>query len=402
MAEGEFAPMLAGRLAAFGVTCHAACGATHILRLSNTLAGLHRLSPFQPDASLEAAIYRVAPSLIIPCDDAARLALNRVHARHAGRSDPAARALCATIEASSGDPRHFAVLEKKSAVTAALAGSNVPTPRSRPVTTDADVGSAVAAFGLPIVLKMDGTCGGQGVAVCRTQPDAAAAYRRLSAAFGSPDGLSAQQYVHGKAANRIVLARQGRVVAGLTVIADITHPPDTGPACVVRVVAHAGITAAVEALVDRFGLSGVHGFDFVLDDATGEAFFIEINARATPSVHLGRSGSSDICRAIAVAGGLVQAAAADVRDAAEPIAIFPAELRRDPSSEHLARGRAFVPWSDPLVVAALVGSQVRPETPSRLWSLSYRVLRFALGLPARGQKRARTAARPTDQPPPNT
>ena len=49
---------------------------------------------------------------------------------------------------------------------------------------------------------------------------------------------------------------------------------------------------AVRRLVDRYGLSGFSGFDFLLS-ATGKATLLEVNPRVTPTAHLLVEGGDD-------------------------------------------------------------------------------------------------------------
>src|SRR2546422_5036658 len=59
-----------------------------------------------------------------------------------------------------------------------------------------------------------------------------------------------------------------------------------GHATVVRLIENREILAAVERIVRRLNLSGLHGFDFILESLTGNAYLIEINPRATQVGHL--------------------------------------------------------------------------------------------------------------------
>ena len=60
--------------------------------------------------------------------------------------------------------------------------------------------------------------------------------------------------------------------------------------------------AAAEKMVSRLNLSGIHGFDLMLETQTNQAYLIEINPRATQVGHLTfglwarSSGRASVCR----------------------------------------------------------------------------------------------------------
>jgi hypothetical protein len=182
----------------------------------------------------------------------------------------------------------------------------------------------LARSGLPQVLKIDGSSGGRGVAILRTEAEAGPAFSRLTAWPGwlratkqllinrdatftrrmlshVPNILSLQRYVEGRLANAAVACWQGKVLAQVLVEVLKTDSP-TGPATLVRVVSHAGMAATVEKMVGRLKLSGLCGFDFILNADDGSAQFIELNPRATPTCHLitadGKSLSQVLCAAL--------------------------------------------------------------------------------------------------------
>jgi hypothetical protein len=105
--------------------------------------------------------------------------------------------------------------------------------------------------------------------------------------------------------------------------------------------------AAARAVVRELGLSGMCGFDFILDDASGDAYLIEINPRATQVNHLRLGAGHDLPAALRLAlEGLPQPAPAPLAEV--DIALFPQEWSRDHNSPHLlARGYDDVPYEEP-------------------------------------------------------
>jgi carbamoylphosphate synthase large subunit len=225
---------------------------------------------------------------------------------------------------------------------------------------------------LPAVIKIDGTWGGQGVAIVRTHNEARHAFDVMAARPSIGNALvrvlldrdpsvlrsvlgnarhtvSVQAFIQGAPANRAVACWQGEVLAGISVEAISTQHP-TGPATVVRVIHNPEMTVAVERLVRRLGVSGLWGVDFVLDAATGAATLIEMNPRATPICHLSVGAGQDL--PVALHAQLLGQAPAPTVAAiqGETIALFPGEWRRDPASVHLHSGRHDVPWQEPELV----------------------------------------------------
>src|SRR6202040_999068 len=159
-----------------------------------------------------------------------------------------------------------------------------------------------------VVLKADGTYGGKGVKIVHTLEEAERAFRALQApptlARAAKRALvdldrtlvwpsllrrralvNAQEFVTGREATSTVACWNGTVLAGLDF--EVLKKRDSaGPATVVRLIENAEMSATVQKIVRRLKLSGLHGFDFMLETRTGEAYLIEINPRATQVGHL--------------------------------------------------------------------------------------------------------------------
>src|SRR5262249_17239961 len=151
--------------------------------------------------------------------------------------------------------------------------------------------SEIDSTGLPAVLKTDGSFGGRGVAIIRARAEA----KRTFAKLGSYNGvtralkhlivdrdanvilpclrrtrpqLSIQRYLFGKLATVAVACWKGTVLAQVCVEV-IASQGATGAATVVRVIANRGMSQAIERLVRVLNLSGLCGFDFILDSTDG-------------------------------------------------------------------------------------------------------------------------------------
>jgi len=233
-----------------------------------------------------------------------------------------------------------------------------------------------AEMGLPIVLKADGTSGGVGVRISHTMEEAERALRELQAppllARAAKRALldrdktlvwpsimrhrsvvNAQTLVEGHEATSTVACWKGSVLASLHFDV-INKRSSAGPATVMRKIGNAEMSTAVEKMVGRLKLSGLHGFDFMLEANTGNAYLIEINPRTTQVGHLTLGPGHDLPAALcaAISGNSIHPAAKVTEN--DTIALFPQEWMRDPASFFLRSGYHDVPWEEPELLRACV------------------------------------------------
>lgn len=249
-------------------------------------------------------------------------------------------------------------------------------PETGIVDEDEDIRGWVERVGLPAVLKADGTSGGEGVRMARTAAEAQHVFRKLQAppllaralkraVFDQDDTLvtpallrrrptvSAQAFVEGHEATSTIACWKGTVLAGLH-FEVLRKGHAAGHATVVRLIENAEMVAATETVVRRMGLSGLCGFDFMLEANTGNAYLIEVNPRATQVGHLALGEGRDLPAALygAVTGQAIRVAPAVTAN--RTIALFPHEWARDPQSEFLRTGYHDVPWDTPELVHACI------------------------------------------------
>jgi acetyl/propionyl-CoA carboxylase alpha subunit len=134
-----------------------------------------------------------------------------------------------------------------------------------------------------------------------------------------------------------------------------------GPATVLRAIEHPEMSAAAVKMVRRLNLSGLHGFDFMLESQTGNAYLIEINPRSTQVGHLTLGLGRDIPAALysAVSGQPVRPAAKITDD--DTFALFPQEWIRDPASAFLQSAYHDVPWDKPELIRACVHARKKQD-----------------------------------------
>lgn len=366
-----FAARIAMRFAALGWRTEALCPRGHPLRATQAVTRLHDDAPLRPIEALAAAIAGASPDLIVPCDDRAFAYLHLLHCR----ADAGGSAASLAIARSLGRPDSYAVAERRSDLIRIAREEGIRAPETRTVAGPEDLHATIADFGLPVVLKVDGTWGGSGVIVARTRTEAERAWRALARRLDMGRALkrllvdrdpyhvrpwltrqaprvSVQRFVHGRPANSIAACWNGEVLANIEVEVLLAHDP-LGASDVVRAIAQPDMVHAAERVIGRLGLSGFCGFDFVIEDGTSDAHLIEMNPRATPICHLALGPRHD-----PVAALVARLEGASPPDAATitsnpVIAFFPQASHYAPDSELLSSGYHDVPWDDPELVREL-------------------------------------------------
>ena len=241
------------------------------------------------------------------------------------------------------------------------------------------------------MLKRENTCGGTGVTLVADE-------EALDAAFGAADrrarakralrrlfgfrpadagaALTLQAHVGGALAMRTVACDAGRVLGGVSFVAERLDPPVTGSSTVLRYLDHPEMDAAARRVVQALGCSGFVSFDFILPP-DGHAHLIEMNARPVGSGHLGVRFGHDVYGAwLSHFPGFRDAAPLAVPlDTSTVVALFPKEVGRDPDSPTLAPGVRHlhdVPWDEPDIVAAYRDRLVRRH-PDRALAITRRL-----------------------------
>ncbi len=387
-------------LAKCGFSVGAVAPARHGLRQLGCLAaGFVCHAHFGVPNAVAWAIEQWAPDLLVAADDRALFALHRLHAQAVQGRGGAQHRIRELIERSLGDPRHFALIERKSELTALAKAEGLSVPDTTIVRGLGQLRRHLARATCPQVLKTDGSWGGLGVRIVRSVAEAEQAFADLGSPASWPrigkqvlqdlnfaplgerlrgrrPTVTVQDYVPGRPANRAVACWQGEVLAGLSVEV-VQCDGATGPASVVRAADHPEMADATARLVRRLGMSGFCGVDFILD-AAGRAHFIEINARTTTICYLARDAQSDMIGALYAQ--LTHTARREVEPARhDVVAFFPHELWRDPKSKFLVEAYHDVPWEEPQLVAAYL----KPDRPGWVDRL-HRMVRSArpLGTPA--------------------
>jgi ATP-grasp domain-containing protein len=347
----------------------------HPLRKVHCVREVFHYSSFRPLSSLQCAIDKSQPGVIIPGDDRAVEHLHELHAQ-ARRQGASGENMAALIERSLGAPESYAVVSSRHALLALAREEGVRVPKTRLIQTISDLKSGCVEKTRCIVLKADGTSGGNGVRIAHTARQAEKFFLELTRRpniFGvikrlllnrergwlrswwkrARPGLIVQEYIWGRPANCAVFCWKGRVLAGIAVEAVSTRDGN-GPAAVVRVVENPEMLLCAERLACRLGLSGFFGLDFIIESGTETTYLIEMNPRCTQLSHIQLGKQRDLIAAL-IAQLLQQSLQEDPPVTQNDlIAYFPEAWTR--KSELLNSSFLDIPLAEPDLMAALFRS----------------------------------------------
>ncbi|HEV2702999.1 MAG TPA: ATP-grasp domain-containing protein [Steroidobacteraceae bacterium] len=369
------------------------------------------LNSFAPRDALIAALRKVRPDLIVPCDDGTVFLLHDIHAAHPDLRD--------LIERSLGPPAAFGVLQSRDRLQRVAAELGIRVPRSLGVESAAQAARCLTDLSPTAVVKLDGTYGGEGVSVVHSKEEAAAAFSHAQSATSALVAvkrmlinrdpyavwtwrrrararITMQQYIVGAPANIMVACWQGQILAQVSVEA-LSCQGATGAANIVRRIARPEFEAAARALAAHLKLSGFFGLDFMIERDTDFAYLIEMNPRCTQLGHLQfadqKSLASALCERISAQPTVP--AALTVREAV--VAFFPQAWRWKPAGPEWSSAFHDIPWGEEALIKALLGE----PWPDRLWPARlYHWFRPPLQAPAADFRAApmNLADRSTDQP----
>lgn len=315
---------LARELAAAGYVVEAIAPPKSGLHSLQCVTRSYRLGLVRPVATLRAGIESSGTDLIIPLDDRTRQSLQEIYAR----ADPASAAgtqLRERIRRSLGPGENYERVYSRADTMALAAQHQVRCPLTASVRSIAEVRRWVKENGLPAVVKTDGSWGGREVIVVRNTDDAVEAFRLLSRlprwkqiakrwiVERDPWPLrmrlrrrrplvSIQAFVNGRPGNVAAACVDGKLLGAVQAeVVCCAYP--LGPSTVIRVIDHPEMRATAETMVRALGLTGLCGFDFVLENNTQRAHLLEVNPRATPTAHLITADGIDLLAALRRAMG---------------------------------------------------------------------------------------------------
>jgi hypothetical protein len=292
-----------------------------------------------PCRSLEAALLRARPELVIPCDERAVRDLHRLH------RDTSHRDLRLLIQRSLGRAEAFSVVTSRAAFLDLARASGVRLPPSTALPSEGALDSWMTENATPFVLKADGSWSGFGVRIISDALHAKAAFaemtQRASGTLALREmllernnfairswlaaerpAMSVQGYIDGWPANIGVACWQGEVLASICV-ESVSTLSATGPSTAVRI----------------------------------------IDNRCTPICAVRLGPGRDLAEALVAR--LVNRTPRErpARTERDILVFFPDTWQIDPSSEFLHSGYHDVPWEQPDLVRFLM----QPELRDRYW-----------------------------------
>lgn len=353
-------------LASLGCEVDLLSPAGHPARVTGAVSRWTRYNPMRPFRSLERALELGQPAAIMLADE---LMMHRVE-QLSGKEDRFGLQLLDLVERTGASPAVMQAARSRLTFLDLAREEGIAVPETVALNDESEIDAAARGLGLPLVLKADGSAGGQGVRVTRSLPDAQSAWRALhqppsllrALKRGVVDrewghvrswmrretrAVTAQRFISGGERTGMAVADRGRMLASVEFdVVHFTH--DRGPSSAVRIVDDQEMATAMRKLIARLGLSGFCGFDFMVDPAGGRPLVIEMNARPTQLAHFAAGPGKDLVAAyVREVVGLSTVADRPAATDQSVIALFPQELARDPASPLLHEAHHDVPWEAP-------------------------------------------------------
>jgi len=364
-----------------GCSVEALCPPGHPLRQVRGVRRCHLYSRVNSLRALQRTIAATRPQVVIPCDDGVVWQLHRLYEQQPELRDLIARSL--------GAAAHFEVVDSRERLLEVAQELQIRVPRTRRAQSVDDLHEWFEHIENTVVLKQDGTWGGNGVRVVRSITEAAnelthmlrptpwtVACKRLvidrdplalwSKRQQNPV-VTVQEFIKGRPANLMMACWKGQVL-GAVMVEVVWSQGTTGAAMVVRLIDRCEIARAACKLAKRLELSGFHGLDFILEAESGAAYLIEMNPRCTQLGHLPISGLGDLagllCRKLSVASPTETGPICPVGlTTGETIAFFPKAYSGNPANAYLGEGYQDLPLED----QALMRELLKQEWPDRQW-----------------------------------
>jgi predicted ATP-grasp superfamily ATP-dependent carboligase len=349
---------------------------------SRYVARHFRYRPMAAISSLRQAVIPSAPDLLVACDDRAVTLLLDLAKTGNGAFAP-------LVARSLGKLENYPSMLSRAGSLAAMKAEGVRIPDTFAVSNEDELKHHLSQIGYPAVLKADGSWGGEGVVIAKDEASALAAYRRLSrtpsrlrsavrairrkdmhflldAIAPKPRFISVQQFIPGTSSASAFASWNGEI-KGLICYDILVSEGMIGPPNVIRRVDDPEMERASRIVAKHFGLSGLHGLDFIRD-ADGRVHLIEINPRGTQGGTLAFGPGRDLPSDLATAAfGSVDGVRRAIPN--DTVVLFPRVWRSNPHSEWLQTGFHDVPWDDPAMLRAVLdlppGAKLDLPLPNR-------------------------------------
>ena len=359
---------LALALHSFGCEVSLLSPADHPARLTGVISQWTHFWQMRPFRSFEHALDATAPDSLILADEI----VLHYGLLLAGKDNDYGLRLRHLIESTTAGSTALRLARTRFDLLHQARQLQVPVPETEPIPTLEDLPRAAAHLGFPLVLKSDGSAGGQGVRIARSMEEAQDFWDKLHRTPSLPrvlkrgliDGewmhlrswtrrvksaVSAQQWIAGREATSMAMTHQGRLLASVE-FEVVQATESRGPSSVLRVLDDVRLRHAMARIVAHLGINGFCGFDFICEPGTGNPLLIEMNTRPTQVSHLSFGKGKDLVAAYVreVLGKQVEDRPAATNNPF--IALFPQELRRDAASSWVRDAWMDVPWDSPALI----------------------------------------------------
>lgn len=368
---------LALSMARAGFAVEAVCPSDHPLSKARIPRAIYPCGTIASVRSFASAIQRAAPEIIVAGDDLAARHLYRLYQLEVASGNGGSE-LCRVIERSVGSAESYPILFARAAFLEIARKEGVRGPKTAVLNSLDDLKAWVEQSGFPVVLKADGTSGGDGVKIVHSMREAQRGFRNLAAppllaraiartlrdrdttllmpsVLRRRSVVNAQEFAPGREATSAMACWNGTVLACLN-FEVIQKAQSAGHATVVRLTDNAEMLRAANRVARVLRLSGLHGLDFMVE-SNGQAHLIEINPRSTQVGHLALGAGRDLPAALyaAVSGEPLRATEKITEN--DTIALFPQEWIRDATSPLLRSAYHDVPWQEPELIRECVLSR---------------------------------------------
>ncbi|MDR3529379.1 MAG: hypothetical protein P4L90_02305 [Rhodopila sp.] len=332
-----------------------------------------------PLRSLEAALLRVCPDMVIPCDERTVRDLQAI-CRRTRHED-----IRLLIQRSTSPAESFPTIASRAELLLLARRQGARVPVSTPLADARALERWIAKNPAPFVLRSDGSRVERGMRIisdARTAEDAFVKMARRTGGLLAGRGallpgnsldirswlsrerpaMSVENYMDGRTANIGVACWQGEVLAAVCTESVATRAA-MGSSTVARVIHNPGMIDTAGRIVKALSLSGLVCFDFMIEAATGAACLIQMSAHSTPVCALRLGPGRDLTEALVARLAARPAKGRPPRTERDIVAFFPDAWREDPSNQFLRGGYHDVPWEQP----ALLRMLMQPERPERYW-----------------------------------
>jgi Carbamoyl-phosphate synthase L chain, ATP binding domain len=355
-----------------GCDVEAVCPTSHPLCVTKAVRRTHVYHALTPVDSLLRAVRACTPDLVVPGDDLATKHLQDLYYSEKRKNEQSSKKICELIVRSIGSPESFPIVIGRASFIELARQENIRVPKTVVVRNDGDLEAWISECGFPVVLKSDGTSSGEGVRITHTLPETKRAFHALQ----SPPPLirvakrvligrdlrwirptlerrrsvvNAQEFVEGRDVTSLVACWQGEILSTLH-FEVIVKQYERGPASVLRLIENHEIDITARKVVGKLNISGLHGFDFLLEKGTENPYLIEMNPRATQVGHLAMGPGHDLIASLTAALSGNPNPNFQTMTANPMIALFPQEWSRDPNSALLSTAYHDIPWGEPELI----------------------------------------------------